>query len=740
MVNCTMKRNFTRIIAFFLVIVTILMALPITASATSSSSRCRHNRTRKTTYETIYEVASSAEHIKIKHRKEVCRSCDEILDTWIEENENSHDFDDGICEDCGYQRTLEDIINNENIIVLQDGQTLVKVQGNDEYWDYPPIIIEDRTMVPLTIAVEYLGGEYLYWDNDTSSAYVELDGDTIEFQKNSTSYWVNNGRKREANVKAQIINGKLYVELKVLTKRAGKSLKYHEGYVIISENDISDSEISKVIDYLYEGTTYDEDQMLSNIEAGKVYAISSDGKHIYKRTYDATQACKYVDVYVCSIFNIDLPPNTVLIQDGNYLYDNGKKAYADVATLQQADKRISQLNRICDGAQNAYNNGVITWPRRNTIRNTTQAIIEEYKAVAWGEKALNQVSEIKNSYTAKVGDNNNTVEKIQQKLYNLGYTSQLVTGYYGDITFNNVAYFQIVNGLTVTGWVDNDTYNKLFAVKETIVPETVELEDIEWEEIEETEESNYFVSSLKQVAFGNFTDDVTLLGTFGQVGLALTGLDFPCDIRDITADIASLTNGTFDGWQFTFDLVAFIPVVGAFKCTDEAALIYKSGDKIYMATKSIEKTVLMIKNSEKTILTTKLFDKAAPLAKQLDELKALFKNGKLSLDDICTNPKLFSGKTVDDYAKMLKDAGYDVTIQVSNKSSSGAEIIQIKNAGSGKNITQFQVSPGGGRHGELPYVKISTSDQGKIKIIDGTRSQYKSNGPETATLIFLGGE
>ena len=466
-----MKRNFTRIIAFFLVIVTILMALPITASATSSSSRCRHNRTRKTTYETIYEVASSAEHIKIKHRKEVCRSCDEILDTWTEENENSHDFDDGICEDCGYQRTLKDIINNENIIVLQDGQTFVKVQGNDEYWDYPPIIIEDRTMVPLTIAVEYLGGEYLYWDNDTSSAYVELDGDTIEFQKNSTSYWVNNGRKREANVKAQIINGKLYVELKVLVRRASKSLKYHQGYIIISENDISDDEIENVIGYLYEGKTYDNESNFDNIKAGKVYATSADGKHIYKRTYDANKSCKYSDVYVCTLFNIDLAPNSVLIQDGNYLYDNGEKAYADVATLQQADKRISQLNRICDGANNAHDAGVISWTRRNTIRNTTQAIIEEYEAVAWGKKALNQVSEVTDSYTAKVGDKNNIVKTAQEKLLTLGFTSQHADGNYDEITFNNVAYLQIVKGLVVTGWVDEATYKVLMNSKTDISEE-----------------------------------------------------------------------------------------------------------------------------------------------------------------------------------------------------------------------------------------------------------------------------
>ena len=139
---------------------------------------------------------------------------------------------------------------------------------------------------------------------------------------------------------------------------------------------------------------------------------------------------------------------------------------------------------------------------------------------------------------------------------------------------------------------------------------------------------------MKQVALGNFTDDVTMLGTGVQVGMAFFGVDFWADCRDITADIAALTNGTFDGWQFAFDVIALVPVIGAFKCTDEAALIYKSGDKIYMATKSIEKTVLMLKNGEKTILTTKLFDKATPLAKQLDELKALFKNGKLSLEDM----------------------------------------------------------------------------------------------------------
>lgn len=43
-------------------------------------------------------------------------------------------------------------------------------------------------------------------------------------------------------------------------------------------------------------------------------------------------------------------------------------------------------------------------------------------------------------------------------------------------------------------------------------------------------------------------------------------------------------------------------------------------------------------------------------------------------------------------------------------------------------------------HGSSPYVKISTTDQGIIKIIDGSKSLYKTDGKETATIIFLGGD
>ena len=52
------------------------------------------------------------------------------------------------------------------------------------------------------------------------------------------------------------------------------------------------------------------------------------------------------------------------------------------------------------------------------------------------------------------------------------------------------------------------------------------------------------------------------------------------------------------------------------------------------------------------------------------------------------------------------------------------------------NIKQVQVSPdGSSRHGNVPYVKISTSNEGKVKVIDGTRKEYVSGNNEKARMI-----
>lgn len=86
--------------------------------------------------------------------------------------------------------------------------------------------------------------------------------------------------------------------------------------------------------------------------------------------------------------------------------------------------------------------------------------------------------------------------------------------------------------------------------------------------------------------------------------------------------------------------------------------------------------------------------------------------------------------------KLLCKRGYETAIRKSKFSSSRAKVIVVGNSSPERNITQVQVSPGSKRHGDVPYVKISTNDIGILKIIDARPSQYKSDGKEKATLLF----
>ena len=69
-------------------------------------------------------------------------------------------------------------------------------------------------------------------------------------------------------------------------------------------------------------------------------------------------------------------------------------------------------------------------------------------------------------------------------------------------------------------------------------------------------------------------------------------------------------------------------------------------------------------------------------------------------------------------------------------STSKARIIVTTNQSKDRNISQIQVSPGSKRHGDMPYVKISTTNVGRFKIINSDPSEYKTDGKEKAILIF----
>ena len=101
--------------------------------------------------------------------------------------------------------------------------------------------------------------------------------------------------------------------------------------------------------------------------------------------------------------------------------------------------------------------------------------------------------------------------------------------------------------------------------------------------------SDYIGKSLNQIVKGNFTDDVTLLGTAGEIVLGIFDLDLVCDLRDITYDIGEwgeiIIGDDEFSWSFAgqsfLDLVGIVPVIGAVKYSDEVGALLKKAPNIY---------------------------------------------------------------------------------------------------------------------------------------------------------------
>ncbi|MBU0577368.1 hypothetical protein KKF04_01380 [Patescibacteria group bacterium] len=118
----------------------------------------------------------------------------------------------------------------------------------------------------------------------------------------------------------------------------------------------------------------------------------------------------------------------------------------------------------------------------------------------------------------------------------------------------------------------------------------------------------YIIQSGNQVLKGNYTDDITILGTGTQVGAGLLGVDLPMDIRDLAYD---LTHWEWS-WQHAIDTltdgIGLIPIIGIAKNADEVAALIKARKaeaaaeiviNIKNITPDIQKTLDRIKRGEK---------------------------------------------------------------------------------------------------------------------------------------------
>ena len=151
------------------------------------------------------------------------------------------------------------------------------------------------------------------------------------------------------------------------------------------------------------------------------------------------------------------------------------------------------------------------------------------------------------------------------------------------------------------------------------------------------EPKSYLERTLDMVILGSYTDEFTWLGLGIQLGLGFFNLDFPCDVRDFTADITvnqDMTALSRYG-MMALDAVALFPVIGEAKYLDDLAygvkMLFKNGDE--------------------------LIDGGKCMARAADALHDLSKKGRTVLNDMADTLRGMSQKVVKN-ADILNDAKY----------------------------------------------------------------------------------
>ncbi|MCC8160495.1 MAG: discoidin domain-containing protein [Oscillospiraceae bacterium] len=111
-----------------------------------------------------------------------------------------------------------------------------RVDNDNE--DVVPYLAEgDRTLVPLRFISEAFGAE-VSWNGDTQGITIELDGDEILMNIGSADYTVN-GAAMQMDVAPVIMNERTMVPLRAIAESLSKKVYYSDGYIAVSDVEMS---------------------------------------------------------------------------------------------------------------------------------------------------------------------------------------------------------------------------------------------------------------------------------------------------------------------------------------------------------------------------------------------------------------------------------------------------------------------------------------------------------------------
>lgn len=124
----------------------------------------------------------------------------------------------------GFEVTLKlKFVEDEKVQLTIDSKTLLK-NGVASQMDVAPVIVNDRTMVPVRFIAEALGG-VADWNGDTQTAYITYNGSLVEVPIQSSTIHVN-GEAVTIDTPSQIINNRTMIPLRAVAEGLGLDVSY----------------------------------------------------------------------------------------------------------------------------------------------------------------------------------------------------------------------------------------------------------------------------------------------------------------------------------------------------------------------------------------------------------------------------------------------------------------------------------------------------------------------------------
>ena len=121
----------------------------------------------------------------------------------------------------------------------------VLVNGKSLTMDQPPVLVNDRTLVPVRAIFEALGAK-VDWNNDTNTAKGVLGNTTVEIQIENTVAKVN-GKDVTLDVPAKLISDRTLVPVRFISESLGAKVDWNNDTqtVIITKEDEGDKSFKK---------------------------------------------------------------------------------------------------------------------------------------------------------------------------------------------------------------------------------------------------------------------------------------------------------------------------------------------------------------------------------------------------------------------------------------------------------------------------------------------------------------